>query len=125
MSELSINPTIIKQTDELSNGINYTVDESISAADVKDFESELIHIDTTPKASFSDQVIEKFGAVSEDMSIKKSEFEYKLAKAANTGDPNDILEATRAMADYQLQVQITSKVASKTNSAIEKITNLQ
>ena len=125
MKDFAINTSALSQVDELSNGINYTVDESISAADIKDFESELIHIDTTPKVSFLDQVIEKFGAVSEDMSIKKSEFEYKLAKAADTGDPNDILEATRAMADYQLQVQITSKVASKTNSAIEKITNLQ
>lgn len=125
MSDINVSAINISQVDELSGGINYTVDETVSTSDALAFESELNKIDSTPKASFSDQIIDKFSSVSEDIGIKKAEFEHKLTKAAETGDPIDIIHATRAMADYQLQVQITTKVASKTNSSIEKISNLQ
>jgi type III secretion system YscI/HrpB-like protein len=75
--------------------------------------------------SVADKVIDKFSGMSEDMALKKDDFEGKLVKAAKTGEDVDILAANRAMSEYYLQAALSTKVASKASQAIDKITNLQ
>lgn len=125
MKDFSVNSFQISQGDDLGLGSNYHVNETVSQDDILSFESEMSKVQSSNNATFSDQIIDKFSSISEDIGIKKEMFENKLMKASSTGDPSDILEASRAMADYQLQVQVTTKVASKTNSSIEKLSNLQ
>lgn len=125
MKDFSMNSFQISQGDDVGLGANYQVNETVSQDDILSFESEMSKVQSPGNATFSDQIIDKFSSISEDIGIKKEMFENKLMKASSTGDPSDILEASRAMADYQLQVQVTTKVASKTNSSIEKLSNLQ
>lgn len=96
----------------------------VDDADVLSFQHEM-NAPLKTETSFANQIVERFSAVTEDISVKKEAFESKLKKASRTGDTADMLEATRAMSDYQLQVAMSTKVASKTSSAIDKIANLQ
>lgn len=125
MKDFSVNSFQISQGDDVGFGSNYHVNDAVSEDDILSFESEMSKVQSSDNATFSDKIIDKFSSISEDIGIKKEMFENKLMKASSTGDPSDILEASRAMADYQLQVQVTTKVASKTNSSIEKLSNLQ
>lgn len=76
-------------------------------------------------SSFASQIVNNFSNYSEGMAAKKVEFESALTKASETGSPDDVYAATKAMGDYQLQVLLATKVASKSSNAIEKLTNLQ
>ena len=125
MKDFSVNSFQISQGDDVEFGSNYHVSDTVSPDDILSFENEMSKVQSPDGASFSDKIIDKFSSVSEDIGIKKEMFENSLMKASRTGDPADILEATRMMADYQLQVQVTTKVASKANSSIEKLSNLQ
>ena len=125
MKDFSVNSFQISQGDDVGFGSNYHVNDRVSEDDILSFESEMSKVQSPDNTTFSDKIIDKFSSISEDIGIKKEMFENKLMKASSTGDPSDILEASRAMADYQLQVQVTTKVASKTNSSIEKLSNLQ
>ena len=125
MKDFSVNSFQVPQGDDVGFGSNYHVNDTVSADDILSFESEMSKVQSPDNATFSDKIIDKFSSVSEDIGIKKEMFENSLAKASKTGDPADILEATRAMGEYQLQVQMTTKVASKVNTSIEKLSNLQ
>ncbi len=120
-----INDSIPLGQNDISAGVDPKFNDTVSDADVLLFQQEVEKTKAPSQSTFADQIIDKFGGFSEDIGIKKSAFEYKLARAARSGEAGDILEATRAMADYQLQVQVATKVASKANSSIEKISNLQ
>lgn len=96
----------------------------VSSADVKLFNAEM-YVPPVKEQSVAETVIDKFSDISEDMVLKKNDFEMKLSHAAKTGEDNDVLAATRAMSEYYLQAAISTKVASKASQAIDKITNLQ
>ena len=103
---------------------NYQHTDIVSDADAMSFQNEL-SLSSKKDSSFANQIIDKFGEFSKDIGVRKEDFERKLMKASKSGESADVLEASRAMAEYQLQVSIATKVASKTTSAIEKLTNLQ
>ncbi len=97
--------------------------DAASMDEINAFRSDVFRPESD--SSFADKIINDFSGYSEDLAAQKVNFESALGKASETGNPDDILAATKAMGDYQLQVLLATKVASKTSSAIEKLTNLQ
>ena len=96
--------------------------DAVSFADANAFKADVFG---GADSSFASQIIDNFSNYSDGMAQKKVQFESALSKASETGNPEDVYAATKAMGDYQLQVLLATKVASKSSSAIEKLTNLQ
>ena len=91
-------------------------------SDMADFQADVLG---GSDKSFASQIIDNFANYSDGLAQKKVDFESALTKASETGNPDDVYAATKAMGDYQLQVLLATKVASKSSSAIDKLTNLQ
>lgn len=73
-----------------------------------------------PKSTF-----ERVDGLSDALSSKKEIFDKSVEKAMKTSDQKDVLQATRNMSDYYLYTTMAAKIAQKSQSAIEKLTNIQ
>ena len=98
------------------------------ASDIDLFNKEMYAPSSVSKVeekSVADKVIEKFSSMSEDMNSRRNAFDEQLSKAIKTGSTDDVYAATKAMSNYYLQAAMTTKIASKATSAIDRLTNLQ
>jgi type III secretion system YscI/HrpB-like protein len=104
--------------DLFDSGQNLEGDEMALPRDVKAFEKSLF------EDPFAKGFIGHVDSISSSLADKKQSFERDLAKASKTADNKDILQATRSLSEYALQTALVTKIASKTSSAIDKLTNL-
>jgi type III secretion system YscI/HrpB-like protein len=104
--------------DLFNSSNNLGDDENASPKDVMEFEKALF------EDPFADGIISHVDSISSSLADKKLAFEQDLAKASKTAEAKDILEATRSLSEYSLQTSLVAKIASKTSSAIDKLTNL-
>lgn len=95
---------------------------SFSKEDSQYFKSLMNDLDDRdqPKSTF-----ERVDGLSNALSSKKEIFDQSIEKAMRTTDQKDVLQATRNMSDYYLYTTMAAKIAQKSQSAIEKLTNVQ
>lgn len=77
------------------------------------------------QVSVPDKIISGLTNSSQELQKLSETASGDLLKAAKSGDPQDILEASRSMSSFYLQSLLTAKLVSKGSQAIEKLTNLQ
>lgn len=102
----------------------YQTDSSLAEIDVDDEYSsqDFDHFETLMHDSFDEN---HFDQLSVALLDKKKIYEESVDKAVRSAETKDVVQATRNMSDYYLYTTMVAKVAQKSQSAIDKLTNLQ
>ncbi|WP_086929849.1 EscI/YscI/HrpB family type III secretion system inner rod protein [Agarilytica rhodophyticola] len=101
----------------------YQSDQSLIDSDVDEYSDQDFQLfDSWMEDDFA---LDPLDQLSNALLDKKRVYEDSVDKAIRTAETKDVIKATRNMSDYYLYTTMVAKVAQKSQSAIDKLTNLQ
>lgn len=96
-----------------------------SSDDVNWFSAQLKVTPSQPDANVAERIVGQLSGSSQHLQQLSDNADRALRKAADSSNPQDVIQANRALSSFYLESLLTTKLISKGTQAIEKLTNLQ